>query len=71
MENLDADLYAFLPVFCKVDKFIGMKSILNTSYRNERKTRVPTSVPSPDVLLFSRTETARTFAICLCFLTHY
>jgi hypothetical protein len=71
MENLHTDLYAFLPVFRKVDNFIGIKSISNTSCRNERKTRVSTSVPSPDVLQFSRTKTARTVAICLRFLTHY
>ena len=41
MENLHADLHAFLLVFRKVNLFIGMKNISSTSYKNGRKTRVP------------------------------
>ena len=52
MENLQVDLCAFLPVFHKVDLFIGMKNISNRSCRNERNTRVRTSAPFPDVLRF-------------------
>jgi len=64
MDNLHADLQAFLPVFRKADLFIGMKNISNASCRNERSTRVPTSTPFQDVLRFSRLETVRTLTMC-------
>jgi hypothetical protein len=41
MENLHADLHAFLLVFRKVNLFIGMKNISNTGCKNGRKTCVP------------------------------
>lgn len=39
MENLHADVHALLPVFLKVDLFIGVKHISSTSRRNERIAR--------------------------------
>jgi len=63
MDNLHANLHAFLHVFRKADLFIGMKNISNASCRNERKTRVPTSAPFPDVLQVFETRN-RTVAKC-------